>query len=69
MISACADDPGLREAVNLHKETVTNRAVAETFGMEYEELTFLNGMEGMSEMKWFAVSTKTSTVFWMSNAH
>ncbi len=32
---ACARDPGLREAVNMHAGKVTNRAVAETFGMAY----------------------------------
>ena len=35
--AACTRDPGLREAVNMHAGQVTNRAVAETFGMEYSE--------------------------------
>jgi alanine dehydrogenase len=30
---ACAGDPGLAEAVNVHQGRVTNRAVAETFGL------------------------------------
>jgi alanine dehydrogenase len=33
--AACASDPGLTEAVNIHAGTVTNRAVAETFGLKY----------------------------------
>jgi alanine dehydrogenase len=33
--NACARDPGLREAVNMHGGKVTNQAVAETFGMAY----------------------------------
>jgi alanine dehydrogenase len=33
--SACAADPGLTEAVNMHAGEVTNRAVAETFGLTY----------------------------------
>jgi alanine dehydrogenase len=33
--NACGHDPGLREAVNMHAGKVTNRAVAETFGMEH----------------------------------
>jgi alanine dehydrogenase len=32
---ACAADPGLTEAVNIHAGQVTNRAVAETFGLKY----------------------------------
>ena len=31
---ACTKEPGLREAVNMHAGKVTNKAVAETFGME-----------------------------------
>jgi alanine dehydrogenase len=34
---ACAKDPGLAEAINMHDGRVTNRAVAETFGMEFAE--------------------------------
>ncbi len=34
---ACALDPGLAEAVNMHNGQLTNRAVAETFGMPYVE--------------------------------
>jgi alanine dehydrogenase len=33
--TACARDPGLREAVNMHDGIVTNQAVAETFAMAY----------------------------------
>jgi alanine dehydrogenase len=33
--AACAADPGLTEAVNMHAGRVTNRAVAETFGLKY----------------------------------
>jgi alanine dehydrogenase len=33
--AACAAEPGLTAAVNMHGGKVTNRAVAETFGMEY----------------------------------
>lgn len=33
--AACALDPGLAEAVNIHAETVTNQAVAETFGIRH----------------------------------
>jgi alanine dehydrogenase len=36
--AACAKDPGLGEAVNMHGGRVTNKAVAETFGMEYAAL-------------------------------
>jgi alanine dehydrogenase len=32
---ACADDPGLAEALNVHQGHVTNRAVAETFGLSW----------------------------------
>jgi alanine dehydrogenase len=32
---ACAADPGLAEAVNVHQGRVTNRAVAETFGLSW----------------------------------
>lgn len=35
--AACAADPGLAEAVNMFGGKVTNRAVAETFGMPFEE--------------------------------
>ncbi|MEX0701011.1 MAG: alanine dehydrogenase [Planctomycetales bacterium] len=35
LAAACAADPGLAEAVNLHAGQVTNRAVAETFGLPY----------------------------------
>jgi alanine dehydrogenase len=33
--AACAIDPGLTEAVNIHAGKVTNRAVAETFDLKY----------------------------------
>jgi len=33
--AACAADPGLTEAVNMYAGRVTNRAVAETFGLKY----------------------------------
>jgi alanine dehydrogenase len=33
--AACALDPGLAEAVNMHAGECTNRAVAETFGLKY----------------------------------
>ncbi len=33
--AACARDPGLAAAVNVHQGHVTNRAVAETFGLDY----------------------------------
>lgn len=33
LAAACSDDPGLANAVNLHAGRVTNRAVAETFGL------------------------------------
>lgn len=33
---ACAADSGLTEAVNIHAGQITNRAVAETFGLKYE---------------------------------
>jgi alanine dehydrogenase len=35
LTAACAADPGLTEAVNMHAGRVTNRAVAETFGLKY----------------------------------
>lgn len=34
--AAARDDPGLAKAVNMHAGTLTNRAVAETFGMAWE---------------------------------
>jgi alanine dehydrogenase len=37
LMGACAKSPGLIEAVNLHAGKVTNRAVAETFGLPYSE--------------------------------
>ena len=37
LATACSQDPGLAEAVNLHAGHVTNRAVAETFGMAFHE--------------------------------
>jgi alanine dehydrogenase len=36
LASACAADPGLAQSINMHNGKVTNRAVAETFGMVYE---------------------------------
>jgi alanine dehydrogenase len=33
--AACASDPGLTEAVNIHAGKITNQAVAETFGLKY----------------------------------
>ncbi|HEV7999269.1 MAG TPA: alanine dehydrogenase [Planctomycetaceae bacterium] len=33
--AACSGDPGLAEAVNVHQGRVTNRAVAETFGLPF----------------------------------
>ncbi len=39
LAAACAADPGLAQAVNLHAGKVTNRAVAETFGMPFEAFT------------------------------
>jgi alanine dehydrogenase len=33
--AACAADPGLTEAVNVHAGKITNRAVADTFGLTY----------------------------------
>ncbi|MGC1273946.1 MAG: alanine dehydrogenase [Planctomycetaceae bacterium] len=36
LAAACGDDPGLANAVNLHAGAVTNRPVAETFGMDFE---------------------------------
>jgi alanine dehydrogenase len=35
---ACGRTPGLRDAVNMFGGQVTNRAVAETFGLRYAEL-------------------------------
>ena len=35
--AACRNDPGLADAVNMHAHRVTNQAVAETFGLEFEE--------------------------------
>jgi alanine dehydrogenase len=35
LTAASAADPGLTEAVNMHAGRVTNRAVAETFGLKY----------------------------------
>ena len=35
--AACVQDPGLQHAVNMHAGKLTNRAVAETFGMPFEE--------------------------------
>lgn len=36
LAAACAADPGLAQAVNLHAGRVTNLAVAETFGVSFE---------------------------------
>jgi alanine dehydrogenase len=36
LMAACAADPGLTEAVNMHAGKVTNRAVAGTFGLRYQ---------------------------------
>jgi alanine dehydrogenase len=38
LAGACAGDPGFAHAVNIHRGQITNRAVAETFGMEYVPL-------------------------------
>jgi alanine dehydrogenase len=35
LAAACAADPGLTAAVNIHAGQVTNQAVAETFGLKY----------------------------------
>ncbi len=35
--AACAREPGLKEAVNMHGGKVTNQAVAETFGLKFHE--------------------------------
>ena len=35
--AAAEKDPGLRSAINMHQRKVTNRAVAETFGIPYSE--------------------------------
>jgi len=37
---ACVQFPGLKDAVNMHAGNVTNQAVANTFAMPYNELTF-----------------------------
>ncbi|MBW3538648.1 MAG: alanine dehydrogenase [Planctomycetes bacterium] len=39
LTGACAADPGLAAAVNMHAGRVRNRAVAETFGMPFEEFS------------------------------
>lgn len=39
LATACAADPGLAAAVNLHAGKVTNQAVAETFGLEWEPVS------------------------------
>ena len=38
LAEACRRDPGLARAVNMHAGKVTNRPVAETFGLEYTPL-------------------------------
>jgi alanine dehydrogenase len=35
---AIAENPALRQGVNIRRGAVTNRAVAETFGLEYVPL-------------------------------
>jgi alanine dehydrogenase len=35
LMEACAADPGFAEAVNMHEARVTNKAVAETFGLPW----------------------------------
>jgi alanine dehydrogenase len=35
LVGACQQDGGLIDAVNMHEGQVTNRAVAETFGLEH----------------------------------
>lgn len=40
LASACVKDAGLSEAVNISRGKVTNRAVAETFGMPFVEYEF-----------------------------
>jgi alanine dehydrogenase len=35
--AACGQDSGLLSAVNVHNGQVTNRAVAATFGLDYQE--------------------------------
>lgn len=35
--AACSQDQGLHTAVNIHQGQITNRAVAETFGLEWKE--------------------------------
>ncbi|MFO1022193.1 MAG: alanine dehydrogenase [Planctomycetales bacterium] len=37
LAGACAQDPGLAHAVNMHQGKVTNKAVSETFRLPYEE--------------------------------
>lgn len=43
LADACRRDPGLGEAVNMHAGMVTNRPVAETFGLEYTPLATVIG--------------------------
>lgn len=38
-VEACQADPGLKSGIDVHKGALTNRDVAETFGMEYQSLT------------------------------
>jgi alanine dehydrogenase len=38
LAAACQKDPRIVSAVNMHQKRVTNRAVAETFGLEYSPL-------------------------------
>jgi len=40
LAAACASDPGITHAVNMHAGQITNQAVAETFGLKYAALTF-----------------------------
>jgi len=40
LAGACASRPGLTDAVNIHQNQITNHAVAETFGIEYHELSW-----------------------------
>jgi alanine dehydrogenase len=37
-LRAAADDPAIARGINLHYRCVTNKAVADTFGLEYREL-------------------------------
>ena len=39
--AACAQDHGVLSAVNIHQGQITNRAVAETFGLEWKEFLTL----------------------------